>query len=105
MILKRGNITFLEGYFISKSGRLWSRYDKSGHLTKDSWHRVKYNTSKGGYKLTKIQRRLIKQRHKEGCRICDLAKEFKVSRITIRRIIDQKLRSYNRKDNILYLSI
>ena len=189
MILKRDNITFLEGYFISKSGRLWSRYDKSGHLTKDSWHRVKYNTSKGGYKfiqrkgkiyyihrlvamtyipnpenkpcvchkdnvpyhnsvsnlywgtpsentqqcirdgrgyigdknplygvsrrgalnpnakLTKIQRRLIKQRHKEGCRICDLAKEFKVSRITIRRIIDQKLRSYNRKDNILYLSI
>lgn len=56
-------------------------------------------------KLTKIQRRLIKQGHKEGCRICDLAKEFKVSRITIRRIIDQKLRSYNRKDNILYLSI
>lgn len=87
MILKRDNITFLEGYFISKSGRLWSRYDKSGHLTKDSWHRVKYNTSKDGY------------------RICDLAKEFKVSRITIRRIIDQKLRSYNRKDNILYLSI
>lgn len=30
MILKRDNITFLEGYFISKSGRLWSRYDKSG---------------------------------------------------------------------------
>ena len=55
-------------------------------------------------KLTKIQRKLIKQRHKEGYRICDLAKEFKVSRITIRRIIDQKLRSYNRKDNILYLS-
>lgn len=81
MILKRDNITFLKGYFISKSGRLWSRYDKSGHLTKR------------------------KQRHKEGCRICDLAKEFKVSRITIRRIIDQKLRSYNRKDNILYLSI
>lgn len=77
MILKRDNITFLEGYFISKSNA----------------------------KLTKIQRRLIKQRHKEGCRICDLAKEFKVSRITIRRIIDQKLRSYNRKDNILYLSI
>lgn len=54
MILKRDNITFLEGYFISKSGRLWSRYDKSGHLTKDSWHRVKYNTPKGGYKF--IQR-------------------------------------------------
>lgn len=55
MILKRDNITFLEGYFISKSGRLWSRYDKSGHLTKDSWHRVKYNTPKGGYKF--IQRK------------------------------------------------
>ena len=55
MILKSDNITFLEGYFISKSGRLWSRYDKSGHLTKDSWHRVKYNTSKGGYKF--IQRK------------------------------------------------
>lgn len=55
MILKRDNITFLEGYFISKSGRLWSRYDKSGHLTKDSWHRVKYNTSKDGYKF--IQRK------------------------------------------------
>ena len=55
MIIKKDNIPFLEGYFISKNGRLWSRYDKSGHLTKDSWHRVKYNTSKGGYKF--IQRK------------------------------------------------
>lgn len=49
------NIPFLEGYFISKRGRLWSRYDKSGHITKDKWHRVKYNTSKQGYKF--IQRK------------------------------------------------
>lgn len=55
MIIKNDNIPFLEGYFISKKGRLWSRYDKSGHITKDSWHRVKYNTSKQGYKF--IQRR------------------------------------------------
>lgn len=40
MIIKNDNIPFLEGYFISKKGRLWSRYDKSGHITKDSWHRV-----------------------------------------------------------------
>lgn len=39
MIIKKDNIPFLEGYFISKNGRLWSRYDKSGHITKDSWHR------------------------------------------------------------------
>lgn len=55
MIIKKDNIPFLEDYFISKNGRLWSRYDKSGHITKDSWHRVKYNTSKQGYKF--IQRR------------------------------------------------
>ena len=55
MITKNDNIPFLEGYFISKKGKLWSRYDKSGHITKDSWHRVKYNTSKQGYKF--IQRR------------------------------------------------
>lgn len=48
MIIKNDNIPFLEGYFISKKGRLWSRYDKSGHITKDSWHKVKYNTSKQG---------------------------------------------------------
>lgn len=30
MIIKKDNIPFLEGYFISKNGRLWSRYDKSG---------------------------------------------------------------------------
>lgn len=35
MIIKNDNIPFLEGYFISKKGRLWSRYDKSGHITKD----------------------------------------------------------------------
>ena len=55
MITKNDNIPFLEGYFISKRGRLWSRYDKSGHITKDKWHRVKYNTSKQGYKF--IQRK------------------------------------------------
>lgn len=102
MILKRDNITFLEGYFISKSIR-----DGRGYIGDKN---PMYGVSRRGAlnpnaKLTKIQRRLIKQRHQEGCRICDLAKEFKVSRITIRRIIDQKLRSYNRKNNILYLSI
>lgn len=34
MILKRDNITFLKGYFISKSGRLWSRYDKTKEVNK-----------------------------------------------------------------------
>lgn len=29
MIIKKDNIPFLEGYFISKNGRLWSRYDKA----------------------------------------------------------------------------
>lgn len=49
MIIKNDNIPFLEGYFISKKGRLWSRYDKSGHITKDSWHRVKYRSSTSVY--------------------------------------------------------
>lgn len=180
MIIKNDNIPFLEGYFISKNGRLWSRYDKSGHITKDSWHRVKYNTSNVGYKfiqrkgktysihrlvamvyipnpehkshvchkdnnrtnnrvdnlywgtpkenmeqcsrdgrtlngdknpmwgisrrgaanpnakLSKDQRKEILFRYKANERICDLANEFKVSRLTIRRIINPKLRSFNR---------
>lgn len=29
MITKNDNIPFLEGYFISKRGRLWSRYERS----------------------------------------------------------------------------
>lgn len=138
MIIKNDNIPFLEGYFISKNGRLWSRYDKSGHITKDSWHRVKYNTSNVGYKfiqrkgktysihrcsrdgrtlngdknpmwgisrrgaanpnakLSKAQRKEILFRYKANERICDLANEFKASRLTIRRIINPKLRSFNR---------
>ena len=59
MIIKNDNIPFLEGYFISKKGRLWSRYDKSGHITKDSWHRVKYNTSKKDISLFKGVERYI----------------------------------------------
>lgn len=47
-------------------------------------------------KLSKDQRKEILFRYKANERICDLANEFKVSRLTIRRIINPKLRSFNR---------
>lgn len=43
-------------------------------------------------KLTKSQRKEIRLRHKNGERICDLANEYEVSRITIRRIINKYLK-------------
>lgn len=51
MKVKRDNIDGLEGYFISRAGKLWSRYHKSGRLTKDSWHRIKSNRNQRGYKF------------------------------------------------------
>lgn len=43
-------------------------------------------------KLTKLQRREIRKRHSNGERICDLANEYKVSRITIRRVINKYIK-------------
>lgn len=75
--MKKDNIPGLEGYYISRLGTLWSRYHKSG-------------------KLSKAQRREIKFRYESREKICRLANEFKVSRLTIRRIVNPSLRSFNR---------
>lgn len=47
-------------------------------------------------KLSKAQRREIKFRYESREKICRLANEFKVSRLTIRRIVNPSLRSFNR---------
>lgn len=63
------NIPELVGYHISREGVLFSRYDKSGHLTprwnkthrmwvRESWHEIKPNKNKEGY--------LFIQRHISG---------------------------------------
>lgn len=45
-------------------------------------------------KLSKAQRREIKFRYESREKICRLANEFKVSRLTIRRIVNPSLRSF-----------
>lgn len=47
-------------------------------------------------KLSKAQRREIRFRYESREKICRLANEFKVSRLTIRRIVNPSLRSFNR---------
>ena len=120
--MKKDNIPGLEGYYISRLGTLWSRYHKSGKLTHSEWHKVKPNHNQKGYlfvqkkgkcgylhrlvalawipnpnaKLSKAQRREIKFRYESREKICRLANEFKVSRLTIRRIVNPSLRSFNR---------
>lgn len=47
-------------------------------------------------KLSKAQRREIRFRYESREKICRLANEFKVSRLTIRRIVKPSLRSFNR---------
>lgn len=52
-------------------------------------------------KLTKSQRVEIRQRHKNGERICDLAEQYKVSRITIRRVVNKYIKPlYYRKKRL-----
>lgn len=101
--MKKDNIPGLEGYYISRLGTLWSRYHKSGKLTHSEWHKVKpmYGISRRGAanpnaKLSKAQRREIRFRYESREKICRLANEFKVSRLTIRRIVNPSLRSFNR---------
>lgn len=119
--MKKDNIPGLEGYYISRLGTLWSRYHKSGKLTHSEWHKVKPNHNQKGYlfvqkkgkcwylhrlvalawipnpnaKLSKAQRREIRFRYESREKICRLANEFKVSRLTIRRIVNPSLRSFN----------
>lgn len=75
--MKRDNIPGLEGYYISRLGILWSRYHKSG-------------------KLTKTQRKEILYRNKRGESIGELANLFGVSKVTVRRVLNPNLRSFNR---------
>ena len=71
--MKRDNIPGLEGYYISRLGILWSRYHKSGKLTKE-----------------------ILYRSKRGESIGELANLFGVSKVTVRRVLNPNLRSFNR---------
>lgn len=183
--MKKDNIPGLPGYYISKDGKLYSRYHKAGHRLIDTYHLVKPHIHNSGYlgfqrkgkyygihrlvamayipnpnnkpfvchknnirtdnrvenlywgthqenmnqmikdgrstkgsrngmygisrkgstnpnsKLTRKQRREIRSRYRNGERICDLANEFSVSRITIRRIINRHIRSSYYKKKIL----
>lgn len=186
--MKVDNVSFKEGYYISKRGRLFSRYNLGGVLTYSSWRELKCRIDKGGYrvkqikvdgiskaayihrlvaeayvynpdpknkiyvchkdnnrlnnyyknlywgtptenmqqcardgrtlkgdknpmygvslrgaasptsKLTKSQRKEIRLKHKSGGRICDLALEYNVSRITIRRIVHPEFRPFVYKE-------
>ena len=42
--MKRDNIPGLEGYYISRLGILWSRYHKSGKLTKTQRKEILYRS-------------------------------------------------------------
>ena len=63
MTIKHDNISELPGYYISKTGKLYSRYDKSGHITPRisrkgeeiplKWHRVQVNRNKKAIPLFK----------------------------------------------------
>ena len=75
--MKKDNIGGLEGYYISRLGSLWRRYDKCG-------------------KLCKGERREIKFRYECREKICRLGKELKVWRLRIRRIVKGRLRCLNR---------
>lgn len=82
--MKKDNIPGLEGYYISRLGTLWSRYiSRRGAANPNA-------------KLSKAQRREIRFRYESREKICRLANEFKVSRLTIRRIVNPSLRSFNR---------
>lgn len=85
--MKKDNIPGLEGYYISRLGILWSRYHKSSKLTQNEWHKVK---------LTKTQRKEILYRSKRGESIGELANLFGVSKVTVRRVLNPNLRSFNR---------
>ena len=188
MTMKKDNVSLKEGYYISKRGRLFSRYNLGGVLTPSSWRELKCHIDKGGYrltqlrvggiakaayihrlvaeayvynpdpknkiyvchkdnnrlnnyyknlywgtptenmqqcardgrtakgdkngmygvsrrgaasptsKLTKSQRKEIRLKHKMGGRICDLALEYNVSRITIRRVVHPEFRSFVYKE-------
>lgn len=78
--MKKDNIPGLEGYYISRLGILWSRYHKSGKLTQNEWHKVKPNHNQRGY--------LFVQK-KGKC-------WFGVSKVTVRRVLNPNLRSFNR---------
>lgn len=82
--MKKDNIPGLEGYYISRLGILWSRYHKSGKLTQNEWHKVK------------TQRKEILYRSKRGESIGELANLFGVSKVTVRRVLNPNLRSFNR---------
>lgn len=49
-------------------------------------------------KLTKSQRKEIRLKHKSGGRICDLALEYNVSRITISRLVHPEFRPFVYKE-------
>lgn len=76
--MKKDNIPGLEGYYISRLGILWSRYHKSGKLTQNEWHKVKPN------------------HNQRGESIGELANLFGVSKVTVRRVLNPNLRSFNR---------
>ena len=76
--MKKDNIPGLEGYYISRLGTLWSRYHKSGKLTHSEWHKVKPN------------------HNQRGESIGELANLFGVSKVTVRRVLNPNLRSFNR---------
>lgn len=126
LINEKDNIPGLEGYYISRLGTLWSRYHKSGKLTHNWYKNLYWGTQKDNMqqcirdgrtlkgnknpmygisrrgaanpnaKLSKAQRREIRFRYESREKICRLANEFKVSRLTIRRIVNPSLRSFNR---------
>ena len=74
MTIKHDNISELPGYYISKTGKLYSRYDKSGHITPRisrkgeeiplKWHRVQVNHNKKGYTFVQKQHKPVQYIHR-----------------------------------------
>jgi hypothetical protein len=92
-----------KGYlFVQKKGKCWYLH----RLVALAWipnpnNYPMYGISRRGAanpnaKLSKAQRREIRFRYESREKICRLANEFKVSRLTIRRIVNPSLRSFNR---------
>lgn len=95
--MKKDNIPGLEGYYISRLGILWSRYHKSGKLTQNEWYGIsRRGAANPNAKLTKTQRKEILYRSKRGESIGELANLFGVSKVTVRRVLNPNLRSFNR---------
>lgn len=61
MTMKKDNISFKEGYYISKRGRLFSRYNLGGVLTQSSWRELKCRIDNGGYRLNYVLEEWPKQ--------------------------------------------